>query len=245
MFKNISLFILLIIGAGLTACSFALNKKISSERITVLNTESKEQNSIDSIVNPFKKELQIEMNQKIAFAEVDFINERYNGNLGSLVADVFLEKGKQLDEVKKSGLDAVCVINWGGLRASINKGDVLLNDVYKLLPFDNYLVAVKLQKKTFLDIQKWIIRSGGHPIAGFRIEKDKIIDAQGNEILVENNTEEIWVITNDYLMNVGDNAVFFTTNSGIVQSNYLLRDVFLEKIKNTSMKDIQEKRIIL
>jgi 2',3'-cyclic-nucleotide 2'-phosphodiesterase (5'-nucleotidase family) len=241
----LKLILLTQIGAGVTACSFALNKKISSQKISVLNNVSTQQNSIDSLVSPFKQELQIEMNQKIAFAEVDFINERYNGNLGCLVSDAFLEKGRQIEEIKKSGLDVVCVINWGGLRASINKGDVLLNDVYKLLPFDNYLVAVKLQKKAFLDIQKWIIKSGGHPISGFRIEKDNIIDAQGNEVLVENNTEEIWVITNDYLMNGGDNATFFTKNSGMVQTNFLLRDVFLEKIKNTSLKDIQEKRIIL
>jgi 2',3'-cyclic-nucleotide 2'-phosphodiesterase (5'-nucleotidase family) len=238
------LLILIFIGAGLTACSFALNKKISSEKI-VVNTTEKNNNSIDSIVKPYKSELQQEMSKKIAFAEVDFINERYNGNLGSLVADVFLEKGKEIDELKNSKTEIICLINFGGLRASINKGNVLLSDVYKLLPFDNYLVAVKMKKSALNDLKTWLIKSGGHPIAGLTIDKNLFFNSKNEEISVSDDAGEIWIITNDYLLNGGDNASFFKTNLEVIQTNFLLRDVFLEKIKDKNLKDIQEKRVIL
>jgi 2',3'-cyclic-nucleotide 2'-phosphodiesterase (5'-nucleotidase family) len=238
------LFLLIFLGAGVTACSFALNKKISSENIIILNRDSK-LNSIDSIVTPFKSELQQEMSQKIAFAEVDFINQRYNGNLGNLVANVFLEKGKELEEIKNSGLNVICLINFGGLRASINKGDVLLSDVYKLLPFDNYLVAVKMKVSSLDGIKSWLIKTGGHPIAGFSIIGSKFFDNEKNELNPLNNEQEIWIITNDYLLNGGDNASFFSMNFGVIQTNELLRDVFIEKIKGKTLSDIEEKRVIL
>jgi 2',3'-cyclic-nucleotide 2'-phosphodiesterase (5'-nucleotidase family) len=238
------LLILIFIGAGLTACSFALNKKISSEKIVVITTENNN-NSIDSIVKPYKSELQEEMSQKIAFAEVDFINERYNGNLGSLVADIFLEKGKELEGLKNTKSEIICVINFGGLRASINKGNVLLSDVYKLLPFDNYLVAVKMKKSALNDLKTWLIKSGGHPIAGLTIDKNLFFNSKKEEISVSDDAGVIWIITNDYLLNGGDNASFFRTNLEVIQTNFLLRDVFLEKIKDKNLKDIQEKRVIL
>lgn len=233
--------IFLILGAGVTACSFALNKKISTEKINVLHSEAKT-NSIDSIVSPYKSDLEKEMSQKIAFAEVDFINERYNGNLGNLVADIFLEKGKELEQIKKSNLNTICVINFGGLRASINKGDVLLSDVFKLLPFDNYLVAVKMKISVLEEIKTWLVKSGGHPIAGFIISPSNF--QIQNKVIVENESE-IWVITNDYLLNGGDNASFFKNNLGVLQTEFLLRDIFLEKIQGKKLIDIQEKRVIL
>ena len=58
-------------------------------------------------------------------------------NLGDLIADIIRSA---------SGADAA-IINGGGIRASINKGEIKVKDVYTVLPFDNYMVAVKLTGK--------------------------------------------------------------------------------------------------
>jgi 5'-nucleotidase/UDP-sugar diphosphatase len=42
-----------------------------------------------------------------------------------------------------SGAD-ITIINGGGIRASIRKGKVRMKDVYNALPFNNYIVAIKL-----------------------------------------------------------------------------------------------------
>jgi 5'-nucleotidase/UDP-sugar diphosphatase len=45
-----------------------------------------------------------------------------------------------------SGADAA-IINGGGIRANINRGEIKKKDIYNVLPFDNYIVAVKLTGK--------------------------------------------------------------------------------------------------
>lgn len=55
-------------------------------------------------------------------------------NLGDLVADIVRST---------AGADAA-IINGGGIRTSILKGPVKVKDVYAVLPFDNYIVAVML-----------------------------------------------------------------------------------------------------
>ena len=45
----------------------------------------------------------------------------------------------------------VTIINGGGIRASIKKGDMRVKDVYTVLPFDNYIVAIKLTGKRIIE----------------------------------------------------------------------------------------------
>jgi 5'-nucleotidase / UDP-sugar diphosphatase len=58
-------------------------------------------------------------------------------NLGDLIADIMRSA---------SGADAA-IINGGGIRASISKGEIKVKDVYTVLPFDNYITGVKLTGK--------------------------------------------------------------------------------------------------
>lgn len=230
--RNIIFFI---IGAGLTACSFALHKTVSSQSVPVNNTLSAK-NVIDSIVDPYKVKLDVEMNEKVAYAEVNFINERINGNLGNMVTDVLLEQSKKI-QVK----EAFCLINFGGLRSTINKGDVLLTDIFKLLPFDNYLVLVNLKEEGITEMKDWILRTGGQPIAGFYIDKGVMLDSERNPV----KAKDYWVLTSDYLLNGGDKATFFQKNNQVIQTNLLLRDVFLEGIRDKVLVENKEQRIIL
>jgi len=77
------------------------------------------------------------LDEPIGTAEADLDGEgvrKRETNLGDFIADIMR---------KTSGADAA-IINGGGVRTSINKGEIKVKDVYSVLPFDNYIVAVKL-----------------------------------------------------------------------------------------------------
>ena len=233
MFLRNSIF--LFIGAGLTACSFVLNRSVTSKNIPV-STEQRAANAVDSMVAPYKLQLDEEMSRKVAVAEVNFINERVNGNLGNLVTDYLLAQ-----PIAGGPSDAVCLLNFGGLRSTLNKGDISLGDVYKLLPFDNYLVYVKLKAETAEEMKNWIVTAGGHPFSGFYIEKGKLLGKDKKSW----PAGDFWVLTNDYLLNGGDNAAFFENKVEVIQTNLLIRDVFLERITGKQLPDNREQRLIL
>lgn len=214
--------LILIIGAGLTACSFGKETFVSGKSIP-MTAEYPQSPSVDSIVAPYKLQLDREMNQIIATAEVDFINERPWGNLGNLVADIILEKGRAELKDKK----AICLLNFGGLRAPISKGNVTLGDIFRLMPFDNQLVLVKMPAKSIFEIRDYLLKSKGEPISGFKIDQQLIFDQNGEPW----SLGDFWVVTSDYLMNGGDRMTFFEERLETINTGIVFRDVIIDYVK--------------
>jgi 2',3'-cyclic-nucleotide 2'-phosphodiesterase (5'-nucleotidase family) len=97
------------------------------ENRSVLELEERYEKQIDSVLAETVGE---------ALVGLDGENvRRRETNLGDLVADIMKSM---------SGADAA-IINGGSIRANIRKGEIKTKDVYTALPFDNYVVAVKLR----------------------------------------------------------------------------------------------------
>jgi 5'-nucleotidase / UDP-sugar diphosphatase len=119
-----------------------VNAKSHLEEISPTNM--KKLSSVDEIVNKYKKDIDAIMDYRIGETLVDLDGKNVRlreTNLGNFVADVVREK---------AGADGT-IINAGGIRASINKGQVTVKDIYLVLPFDNYVVAVKLTGKQIME----------------------------------------------------------------------------------------------
>lgn len=234
MIQRIFIFLL---GAGLTACSFGKHTYVSADRLPV-DTAYVSSRAIDSMLAPYKTVLDREMNEIVARTEVNFINQRPSGNLGNLVADIMLEAGRR--ELKDS--TAICLLNFGGLRSPISKGNITLGDLYKLMPFDNQLVLVQLPGSSLDKIRDFLLQSGGEPIAGFQLLGKTISDTSGRPW----NPETCWVITSDYLLNGGDKMNFFQDKLQVIQTGLIMRDVLIASIRQEAvLQDRTDKRIQL
>lgn len=77
-------------------------------------------------------------NEVIAFAEQPLPHQKYTESpLGNLIADAARAKAKT----------DVALMNSGGIRDSIEMGDITKGAVYQALPFDNFLSVVKVTGK--------------------------------------------------------------------------------------------------
>ncbi|TNE54127.1 MAG: hypothetical protein EP338_08155 [Bacteroidetes bacterium] len=229
--------IYLFIGAGLTACSFDIYQRGTPSYVDIRERTSTG-NRIDTLVAPYQGELAEEMSRVIGKAEVDFVKQRPWGNLGNLVADAMLEHGRTL--VSNNSIPVVCVLNHGGLRASLTKGEITVGDVFKLLPFDNELVLVQLPEEATKELFEWLKAGGGHPISGLKISGKEMKLSSGESL-----EQGVWVVTSDYLMNGGDHADFFQKGTNRISSNKMMRDVFLEYVEHVKvLKDNQDQRIV-
>ena len=79
----------LIIGAGLTACSSVNILSVKSESISVTD-EFQKVSVVDSIVYPYRIALEEEMFEVIATTENNFTKSRPNGSLNNWAADAIL-----------------------------------------------------------------------------------------------------------------------------------------------------------
>ena len=57
-------------------------------------------------------------------------------------------------------------MNNGGLRTTLAKGKITRGDIYKVMPFENELVILELNKTDFIGLLHYITASGGEPFSG-------------------------------------------------------------------------------
>ena len=215
--KHISL---LIIGAGLTACTNSLYIQ-TGPQIDIAES-TKKSLAIDEIIEPYRKELAQKMDVEIAWSEVNFIVKRPSSNLMNWMADaVYTHQTKNL----KLAYPVFCLLNTGGIRSSVGIGPVLLGDLYKLMPFDNSIVWAKLPISELDTIEAYLTESGGEPISNIEVINNRII-LNGFE---REKVSFFWVITSDYLYNGGDHMDFFQESIETLQTNLLIRDILIEE----------------
>ncbi|MEM9223176.1 MAG: 5'-nucleotidase C-terminal domain-containing protein [Pseudomonadota bacterium] len=140
--------------------------------------------------------------------------------MGNLVADAML------DRVKEQGI-SIAIQNGGGLRASIDEGDITMGDVLTVLPFQNTLATFELtgaQIKAALENGVSGIEDGEGrfaQVAGMRYSADtSVAPGEGRITSVEIKEANGWepidvdavygVVSNNFMRGGGDGYEVFT-----------------------------------
>ena len=112
-----------------------------------LITEKKSDENIDNLVNSMKAEIQTELDKVVGYTSVLLDGSRDPGvrtketNLGNLVADA-------LKYV--SGAD-VALTNGGGIRTSVDVGEITYGELNAVLPFGNIVTKIQVTGKQIVD----------------------------------------------------------------------------------------------
>ena len=135
----------------LFSCTATYNLQSSdSETIEIkANADS----SALAIIAPYQKGIEAEMNEVLTFSKISLTKKGTESLLGNFVTDLCLNYA-----------DAhMCVMNNGGLRTTIDKGPISRGKLYELMPFDNELVVLELNKEDYLGLLEYICKRGGEP----------------------------------------------------------------------------------
>lgn len=210
--------IAVIIGAGLMACSAVNTISVNGDSLPVTDQNVPE-NKIDSLVKPYAEELEVEMSKVIAVATGDFTRGRPNGTLNNWAASATLTYA--INAMDKD-VPTMALLNVGGLRNPISQGDVTIGDMFKLMPFDNEVVWVKMPKSVIPEIEAYLRERGGEPMSGAKIVEGRL------ELTGDNDDSDYFhIITSDYLLNGGDHMDFFQKAIEVHHTGSLLRDAFI------------------
>jgi len=126
------------VGASLLACSSHIVIEPSRVPITPQNESNQK---TDVIIQPYRDSMTSIMSEVIAKADTNFVAQRPSSNLMNWVADaVFIQQTQNV----RLATPAICLLNTGGIRSSLGKGDLTLGDFYKVMPFDNTIVWIEL-----------------------------------------------------------------------------------------------------
>jgi len=210
--------------------------KIKGKRIEI-NNEINGDKSIEEFVKPFRENLNKNLDSVISFALQTYSKSdgEYNTAIGNLMADAVFEEANPLFN-KQTGqnIDFV-ILNHGGIRSIIPKGNITTRTAYKVMPFENSTVVVSLKGTQINEMLRYLsMAKRAHPLSKqVQITLDK--DFQVTSASINNQPIDAdrtyYVATNDYLYNGGDRMSFFHPNDSLYVLEYKIRNVLIDYFK--------------
>jgi 2',3'-cyclic-nucleotide 2'-phosphodiesterase (5'-nucleotidase family) len=232
MFRHLRFYFgFIIIGTLLLACRHISPIEKVETDVMSIDTVSvvKEDTTALRIIKPFKEKMETEMSEVLAYTKEAMVKDKPEGVLNNFVADLVLKKANDYYKTSDGKKVDFCILNNGGLRASLPKGAITRGEIFELMPFDNYMIVITLSGEKVMEMCNFVAKSGGVPISGFSLGiKDTLavnITVNGKNI---DTTRNYRVVTSDYLANGGDKMKFFKNPLKTENLNIKLRDAILE-----------------
>lgn len=167
--------------------------------------------------------------------ELDGVRENVRGgetNLGNLLTDAMLDV---------SGAD-VAITNGGGIRASIDAGDITMGEILQAFPFTNYPVVIELKGADIIEALEFGVDSapevvGKFPhVGGMTFKYDinepageRVFDVKVKDVALDPN-KTYKLVTNDFMAVGGDGYEMF--KEGVKVSEHpLLSEVLANYIE--------------
>lgn len=212
------------------------SKQIAVDSSTVSNIK------IDSFIAPFKDHLNKQLDSVLCFTTGDLtkIDGDLESSLGNLMADICLVQSNPIfNKRTQKNIDFV-LLNHGGIRAPIAKGNISSRNAFQVMPFENELVVVELTTSKIKELLEYLANAKkAHPIANMTLAIHKEGNAYQNVMInstaFESDSEEktYHVLTSDYLQQGGDQMNFFNNPVALHKLDYKLRNAMIDYFKKT------------
>jgi 2',3'-cyclic-nucleotide 2'-phosphodiesterase (5'-nucleotidase family) len=202
------------------------------------NNQSQVDSAVYKIIKPYKSQLDAKMSEVIGYNSTEMVKAKPSSSLTNFIADATIAGYE-----KKSGkhLDAV-MMNYGGIRLnSLGAGDIMVGEIFEIMPFENYLVIIQMKGNSVKQLLNKIASSGGWPISngtGFTIQ-----DSMATDIIIDNrafdDSKTYTIGLPDYVANGGDDMSFL---KGLPREDtgFLLRELIMLYVKDKKKIDADQ-----
>ena len=221
--------------------------KIEGKRIPITEKENQVP-EIENFIKPYREHINSDLDSILAYCPetLDKSTGKWQTTIGNLMADVTLNRGNLVFQSREKKNIDICLLNSGGIRSILPKGNVTARTAFEIMPFENSLVVIALKGDQIIEmVDFFIAEKKSHPLSGitFTIDKNKVaknILVQGKPVQKET---VYYVGTNDYLSNGGDNMNFFKKGIQKFDLQYKLRNILIDYFKEVDtipvIKDIR------
>ena len=234
----------------LSACTKKSDYKTEINNIEV-NQLIKVDSSIVKFYLPFKKTLEESlMNTPISYSFETY--KKNDGELNSTLSNMFADatfemSNERFKAISGNNIDIV-LLNNGGIRSIISKGDISEKTAFELMPFENRIVVLELNGKSINKMIDYLrLVKLQHPIRGLQIKlnNDYSLNDANIDGEIININKKYYVATTDYLLDGGDKMYFLGETTKTIDINYKMRDVLIDYFKkNDTIKLATDNRFI-
>ncbi|MGZ2371146.1 5'-nucleotidase C-terminal domain-containing protein [Ancylomarina sp. YFZ004] len=198
-----------------------------------LDQQALQDTAFTNMINQYKLGLDSQMNQLVSETNEAMMSGKPESLLSNYVADAMLSIGNKycLDNKLGHGVD-LSIINNGGLRTSLPKGNISTGKLFELLPFENKLVIIGMKGSDLQNVLRYIATRDGEGVSGIKmgIKGDQAVDVKvGGQKLDLNKIYHI--ISIDYLVNGGDGMNSFDKRENFRHMHMKLREAIIDHAK--------------
>ena len=220
---------------------FSCNSDYSLTKIEGKRIEISEEIDSDSVVKnfikPYRENVTKNLDSVISYAPKAYSKSdgELNTAIGNLMADAVYSESNPIFK-KRTGKEIDFVLlNYGGIRAPISKGDVTIRTAFEIMPFENSVVVVELKGEQVLLMTEYLSKSSrAHPLSKqFQLtvnDNEEVLSSSLNGKAIEKD-KVYYVATNDYLYNGGNRMTFFHPNDSLYVLDYKIRNVLIDHFK--------------
>lgn len=170
-----------------------------------------------------------ELKLPIGKASSDMFRRKPECELSNLLVDVMMRRTAQETGCKVD----MGILNFGGIRTDITKGEVLLDDIYSMLPFKNCYCYVQLRGEEIIRIFDFLARTQPQIIGGARVvvqnKKVKSLEIGGKPV----DKDALYgVATLDFLLDGGDSLYVARNARKLIVTDILPKHVIREYVEN-------------
>ena len=211
--------------------------KIEGKQLAISDSLPLDKN-IEAFIKPYREHVNSNLDSVLSYA-VDTYSKSdgyLNTAIGNFIADAMYEQSNPIFK-KRSGRDIDFVLlNHGGIRSIISKGNITTRTAFEVMPFENAIVVAEMKGEHVNELINYLVEAKrAHPISKMKIE----LDANGNlknatikDMPIELN-KSYNVLTNDYLFNGGDRMDFFKKRDTVYFLNYKIRNALIDYFTKT------------
>ena len=210
--------------------------KIEGKRIDI-NDSIVSNKAIEDFIKPYRENVNKNLDSVISYAPETYTKSdgELNTAIGNLMADaVYSESNPIFNKRTGKTIDFV-LLNHGGIRSIISKGNITARTAYEVMPFDNSVVVVALKGEQVNQMMTYLSKAKrAHPVSN---QLQLILDKNDKVSSATINGEQIdkertyYIASNDYLYNGGDRMTFFHPNDSLYVLDYKIRNVLIDYFK--------------
>lgn len=224
------------------ACNTPI-KIIVAQNIAVKNRVSQIDSNGYYFLKPFSDSLNSVLNVKIAFTDSNLntvrpgkTNQRIqiekNANLGRIVSDYLLKAGSQYTLNSLGFPCHLSLINHGGIRSSIPKGDITNKSMFEIMPFENEMVILEINGRQMDSLLTYLSMKNIAAVSGLELH------VTGNSYtkatvagLPFDSRRSYWIVANDFIQKGGDFFTMLKYPKQIIYTGIKLRTIFHDGFK--------------
>ena len=183
-------------------------------------------------------------NEPIGFCPTGLERKSPCGPMSCWATDAFLEYARNFADTCKTIKfpDSLKVdfslMNFGGMRTEMPKGNVSKYDILSIFPFDNYLTYVQLNGRKLKELIEFFCRTYPQAMsAGVRLVVDgyRVKECTVNGKPIEDDKNYV-IATIDFLVDGGDNLYVMKEADWVIRTDVKLMNLFISYIEGLTAR---------